>query len=112
MTITAVMTKLIDKLPWGKIFGGSKKVPVYKTHMDLAIAEHSIECRKCTDKRFEDAIKELKESRAQEAELRKLDIDERREFRKEILNSNTEFRKEMVDALNRVHLRIDGKADK
>ena len=71
-----------------------------------------IECRKCTDKRFEDTIKELKESRAQEAELRKLDIDERREFRKEILNSNAELRKEMVDALNRVHVRIDGKADK
>ena len=41
VTITAVMTKLIDKLPWGKIFGGSKKVPVYKTDMDLAIADAS-----------------------------------------------------------------------
>lgn len=73
--VGAVAMKIIDKIPWIKLIGGTPKSPLHKGDMELAIAKHQIDCRKCTDKRFEDTIQELKESRAQEAELRKLDID-------------------------------------
>lgn len=97
----AIFYKLIDKLPWYKIFSVARKEPVTKKDLDLAIHSHSDECRCKLDKRFADTIEEFKEWRHQDAEFRKEDIAERREFRKE-----------MIDSLNRVHTRLDGKADK
>lgn len=97
----AIIIKIIDKIPFGLLIGRRPDKAVKTTEVELMIAKHEKECRICLDERFRDTIDEFKAWRQEDVEWRREDIKERREFRKE-----------MIDSINRLHLRLDGKADK